>query len=63
MDSEFFRDLLLLSGVNLGNKEWWIVFGESLGSLLVFWSKFFAVTAKKVNMVRNLSKKSVFVET
>ena len=60
MDSEFFRDLLLLSGVNLGNKEWWIVFGESLGSLLVFWSKFFAVTAKKVNMVRNLSKKECF---
>lgn len=45
LDSEFLRDLLLLGGVNLGNKEWWIVFGESLGSLLVFWSKFFAVTA------------------
>jgi len=45
LDTEFFSDLLLLGGVNLGNKEWWIVFGESFGSLLVFWSKLFAVTA------------------
>jgi len=45
LDTEFFSDLLLLGGVNLGNKEWWIVFGESFGSSFVFWSKLFAVTA------------------
>jgi len=63
LDSKFLRDLLLLGGVNLGNKEWWIVFGESFSSLDVFWGKLFAVTAKKVNMVRACQKKSVFVET
>jgi hypothetical protein len=45
LDTEFFRDLLLLSGVNLGNKEWWIVFGESFSSLFIFWGKLLAVTA------------------
>ena len=35
----------MLGGVNLGNKEWWIVFGESFSSLDVFWGKLFAVTA------------------
>ena len=45
MDTEFFRDLLLLSGVNLSNEEWWIIFGKSFSSLFVFWSKLFAVSA------------------
>jgi len=45
LDSEFLSDLLLLGGVNLGNEEWWIVFGESFGSSFVLWSKLFAVTA------------------
>ena len=60
MDTEFFSDLLLLGGVNLGNKEWWIVFGESFGSSFVFWSKLFAVTAINVKMVRIRQKMLCF---
>jgi len=44
LDTEFLSEFLLLGGVNLSNEEWWIILGESLGSLFVFWSKLFAVT-------------------
>jgi hypothetical protein len=44
LDTEFFCKLLLLSGVNLSNEEWWIIFGKSFSSLFVVWSKLFAVT-------------------
>jgi len=45
LDTEFFGDLLLLGGVNLGKEEWWIILSKSLGSSFVLWSEFFAVTA------------------
>jgi len=44
LDTEFFRDLLLLGGIDLGKEEWWIIFGKSFSSLFIFWSKLFAVT-------------------
>jgi hypothetical protein len=39
LDTEFFGNLLLLSGINLSKEERWIQFRESFSSFLVFWSK------------------------
>jgi len=44
LDTEFLGDLLLLSGVNLGKEEWWIIFGKSFSSCFILWSELFAVT-------------------
>jgi len=60
LDTEFFRDLLLLGGIDLGEEEWWIIFGKSFSSLFIFWSKLFAVTTIIVNMVRIIQKTLCF---
>jgi len=63
LDTEFFGDLLLLSGVNLGKEEWWIILSKSLGSSFVLWSEFFAVTAINVNWLEMIKLCCVFDET
>ena len=44
MDTESLAEFLFDGGIDLGEGEWWIVFGKDLGGGAEFWSKLLAVT-------------------
>jgi len=43
LDAEFLSEFLLFGCVNLGNGEWWVVFGQDFCGGSVLWGKFLAV--------------------
>lgn len=44
LDAESFSEGLLLGGIDLSETEWWVIFAQGFGSLLVLWSEFLAVS-------------------
>ena len=60
LDTEFLGDLLLLSGVNLGKEEWWIILSKSFSSCFILWGELFAVTTIYVTWLELIKLCCVF---
>jgi len=58
LDTESLAEFLFDGGIDLGEGEWWIVFGKDLGGGAEFWSKLLAVTTPRSV---KLNKKEVMV--
>lgn len=55
MDAILLGELLLLSGINFTEWDWWVVLGQLKGGAGVFWGKLLAMSAvklKKLDLIR-----------